>query len=51
MRVEHRKIDRMTSTTARKVEVFQVKLQSLNEHFRIEVEAGRVDREGVVNYL
>ena len=44
VRVEHRKVDTKISTTTRKVEVFQVKLQSLNEHFSIEVEAGRVDR-------
>ena len=44
VRVEHRKIDTMISTTTRKVEVFQVNLQSLNEYFSIEIEAGRVDR-------
>ena len=44
VRVEHKKLDTIISTTTRKVEVFQVKLQSLNEHFSIEVEAGRVDR-------
>ena len=40
--VEHRKIDTVISTTTRKE--FQVKLQSLNEHFSIELEAGRVDK-------
>ena len=44
VRVEHRKIDTMISTTTWKVEGFQVKLQSLNEHFSIEVEAGGVDK-------
>lgn len=43
-RIEHRKIDTMVSTTSKKVEVFQVKLHSLSEHFSIAIEVGKVDR-------
>ena len=50
-RVEYRKIDTMVSTTSKKIEIFEVKLQSVSEHFSIEIEIGRMDRGGVINNL
>ena len=47
--IEHKKIETMISTTTNKVEIFQVRINSLSEHFSIDMLNWKGGLGGVIN--